>query len=443
MVENINLDYNQLKDICRLTHSRWVCWFEKIQLFEGAGNKIDWTLPSSSYGLNKSKEALLSNLINRPKVSTWMAGALSTGRMRSRNLGDLKECLSCERIFIFPNQEAQKLLVVGADVLTPTGKGFFKVLARGVRSDHPVLNLSDDILNSFLYDMESDGSYDLRRILNRVISVLVGHIHCDIACLGIRQGDTFRLEAAWGYPDRQLGKIVDIEDNAELIKVVETRSSVIVNNIQIGGACPMVSEFGGESGSWIGVPIVVGKRVIGAVCFLSHKNDLYDQSVIRLADTLVEQIAPSIETIVTFAEISRHLGKQALLNELASAVAIGIDIEEVSQRIVGRLRRVFHTNYVAVLLPSSDKKYLREYGEKVYQTSHLMVPYDRSLAGHVIETGQPMRIGDLSKSSEWEGLSPQARSELSVPLKFRGNVIGVLDIESTEPDAFTRRDEIL
>jgi signal transduction histidine kinase len=63
--------------------------------------------------------------------------------------------------------------------------------------------------------------------------------------------------------------------------------------------------------------------------------------------------------------------------------------------------------------------------------------------GNSVRTGQPARIGDLRNVENKVELDPEFRSELAVPLKYRGRVIGALVLVSKDINAFTHSDEQL
>jgi two-component system NtrC family sensor kinase len=63
-----------------------------------------------------------------------------------------------------------------------------------------------------------------------------------------------------------------------------------------------------------------------------------------------------------------------------------------------------------------------------------------SLVGYAVETGQLVRLGDIRKAPRYVGADPRVHSALSVPLKYRGRVIGAIDLESWAPNAFSEED---
>ncbi|GBC99591.1 Sensor protein ZraS [bacterium HR17] len=64
-----------------------------------------------------------------------------------------------------------------------------------------------------------------------------------------------------------------------------------------------------------------------------------------------------------------------------------------------------------------------------------------SISGYVAATGQPYTCGDVTKDPHYYPLFADTRSELAVPLIGRGHkVLGVLNVESEKPNAFTDQD---
>jgi len=64
------------------------------------------------------------------------------------------------------------------------------------------------------------------------------------------------------------------------------------------------------------------------------------------------------------------------------------------------------------------------------------------MVGYVAQHGEPRIALDTGKDAVFFDNPdlPQTRSEATLPLRARGQVIGVLDVQSTEPEAFTQED---
>ncbi len=62
------------------------------------------------------------------------------------------------------------------------------------------------------------------------------------------------------------------------------------------------------------------------------------------------------------------------------------------------------------------------------------------VCGRVADRGVPILVGDTANESEYSEWVPGVRSEACVPITSGGRVIGIIDVESYEPNAFTQTD---
>ncbi|SFM06666.1 GAF domain-containing protein [Shimia aestuarii] len=78
-----------------------------------------------------------------------------------------------------------------------------------------------------------------------------------------------------------------------------------------------------------------------------------------------------------------------------------------------------------------------------YQGGHgcLVIPFERGVCGAAARTGEVQLVPDVEAFSDHIACSSSTRSELVLPVWDKdGALIGVFDIDSDQPDAFTRKD---
>jgi len=63
------------------------------------------------------------------------------------------------------------------------------------------------------------------------------------------------------------------------------------------------------------------------------------------------------------------------------------------------------------------------------------------ITGWVATTGEPLRSGDVRAEKRYVSINARVRSEMAVPVEMRGQVIGLLNVDSTQVDAFSAIDE--
>ncbi len=73
----------------------------------------------------------------------------------------------------------------------------------------------------------------------------------------------------------------------------------------------------------------------------------------------------------------------------------------------------------------------------------LKLAIGRGVTGWVAKTGQPLRVPDVRADPRYVSVRKDVRSELAVPMILEGQLIGVLNVDSTRKNAFSVADEEL
>lgn len=77
-----------------------------------------------------------------------------------------------------------------------------------------------------------------------------------------------------------------------------------------------------------------------------------------------------------------------------------------------------------------------------YQGGHgcLVIPFSRGVCGAAARTGQVQLVADVEDFPGHIACSSSTRSEVVLPFWRKGVLLGVLDMDSDRPDAFTTED---
>jgi sigma-B regulation protein RsbU (phosphoserine phosphatase) len=126
-------------------------------------------------------------------------------------------------------------------------------------------------------------------------------------------------------------------------------------------------------------------------------------------------------------------------------VASVLDLDELFSRIAQLTKRVIDYRTFGILLLTDqgelEMKLALQYGEKVQVPR---VRLGEGLVGYAALHKEPVLVSDVSQDPRYIKLVPDVRSELAIPLLLKDRCIGVVDLESPELDAFSKRDvEIL
>ena len=78
-----------------------------------------------------------------------------------------------------------------------------------------------------------------------------------------------------------------------------------------------------------------------------------------------------------------------------------------------------------------------------YQGGHgcLMIPFSKGVCGAAARTGEVQLVADVDSFDGHIACAASTRSEIVLPVRnATGRLLGVLDIDSNQPDAFTQED---
>ncbi len=139
--------------------------------------------------------------------------------------------------------------------------------------------------------------------------------------------------------------------------------------------------------------------------------------------------------------------KLAAVYELSREMTLSANIEQISNSVLDIAQKALNFDNCALFLidESSDELYTkaqRGYSKEIDEI-RLHIDYYKGVIASAARTGNAIYVPDVSKNGRYIRGVPGGRSELAVPLKIGGKVIGVLDVESKNIDSFTEEDQEL
>lgn len=133
---------------------------------------------------------------------------------------------------------------------------------------------------------------------------------------------------------------------------------------------------------------------------------------------------------------------QEMLNSVRSLVSSLPDGSSVLAEVVSLLHRerpAYH--WVGIYLLEGEELVLGPYVGK--PTIHTRIPLNQGICGAAASTGQTITVDDVNADPRYLACSLETRSEIVVPIRHEGRILGEIDIDSDQPAAFTQRDRDL
>jgi GAF domain-containing protein len=199
-----------------------------------------------------------------------------------------------------------------------------------------------------------------------------------------------------------------------------------------------------ETRAEIGVPIKVGERIIGMLDVQSKRPFDFGDETVKILQIVADQIAVAFVNSELFADAQERLSQHRLLHHVTTAAASSTTIDEALNSAVQGLQVTLGGDQISILLADRENKTLEVKSAIGYADNDVYavkIPFNTGVTGWVASYRQPLRINDVSKEPRYIGINNRVRSEMAIPLIYRNDVLGVLNVESTKLDAYSESDE--
>jgi len=172
----------------------------------------------------------------------------------------------------------------------------------------------------------------------------------------------------------------------------------------------------------------------------SPEPGYFREDQVKLLNLLASQIAIAIENARVYESERRNRELLSLLYDISLEMSSTLEVDELVRRIAAAVKRIIDYHTFSIFLIDEKQGLLRpkfviRSNEREYQK--LVLPLGTGLVGTAAKLNAPLRIGDVTKDTRYLNVHTETRSELVVPLASKGRVVGVVDLESTQPDYFT------
>lgn len=148
------------------------------------------------------------------------------------------------------------------------------------------------------------------------------------------------------------------------------------------------------------------------------------------------------------SELTRRASQLEAISSVARTIALMQDIDTLLPAITKLISQQFGFYHVGVFLVDETQKkaILRaansEGGQQMLKRQHSLPLSHRSIVGYSISRGEPRVALDVGIDSVHFNNPdlPETRSEMALPLRVAGRVMGALDVQSRDTNAFSEED---
>ena len=151
-----------------------------------------------------------------------------------------------------------------------------------------------------------------------------------------------------------------------------------------------------------------------------------------------------IRSTVRRAMEKRRLGARLdAIYDLSREMALALDVEQVVGAVLDIVERVLEFETCSLELVDEERGELYSLAMRGMEwkvAPRLPLSSAKGIVIAVARDGEPLYVPDVREDPRYMEASAATRSELAVPLKVKRGVVGVLNVESAQVDAFSQDD---
>ncbi len=297
----------------------------------------------------------------------------------------------------------------------------------------PVESLLLDVADVLATSLDLDTT--LRRVAEVVRKVIDYEIFAILLLYEKTQDLRFRFQV--GYPPEFAERSRIKVGEGVTGRAAQSRQAVLIDDVTKD---PRYIEGVPNVRSELAIPLITKNRVIGVIDIEAREPGYFTEEHVKVLTLVASRMAAGIENAQLYTRTTKQAKILGLLNEIARELTSILNLDELLGRIAELVRRLIdYQMFSIVLLDAAGEKLQHRFSLRFNENIHLKheIPLGRGVVGHAAESMQAVLVPDVTKDPRYVEVNPETRSELAVPLIYKGKVIGVLDLEHTRRGFFT------
>jgi signal transduction histidine kinase len=357
-------------------------------------------------------------------------------RVGERIIGVLD--VQCTQLDAFSESDERLLTTIGGQLSTVIENSrLYAETYQGVRELTSLMEVSQAL----------NEAEDLETILDIVLKeafALNGSREGSIILIDPPDGDRLRIVA-----ERGLGAEVVEEFNSRPVSRHEgtykrTLSTGQILEVADTSSDPdFLDDVGSRAQQVTNVPLIADRGPIGLIAVDGLPRD---DTTRHLLMTLAGIAAVAIDKERLHQETVARLAEVSTLYTLSTQITSSLSTTSVLQSIVSILRMTLDCRACSIFLIERTGEYLQlevASGPSVAWKGIARLKLGEGISGRAITEQRSIYIPDTKLEPDFIFFDPQIRSLLVVPLIVRGEVIGTLSIDDTEPNSFDQELRLL
>ncbi len=129
----------------------------------------------------------------------------------------------------------------------------------------------------------------------------------------------------------------------------------------------------------------------------------------------------------------------SLLSRIRELAASALSLDALQKAIVAAIAAEFpHYNWTGFYMLDPGDSQMLLLGAFIGEpTPHVRIPVNQGICGAAVASGETVVVDDVNADPRYLSCSIRTKSEIVVPIRAHGKIMGEIDIDSHTPAAFT------
>ncbi len=230
-----------------------------------------------------------------------------------------------------------------------------------------------------------------------------------------------------------------------LVGILMVNGNIPAPSIQIQANASRLADWNTSSLLFL----LAAAIMVTGLNLLSSSLDRAIKQQTRLAEDLAKERDTLDQRVdERTVQIRRREAELFAASRLAHEIATSTDLDDLLDKSADMIRDTFGFYHAGIFLVDEKKEYavLRsatgEAGRIMLARNHRLKVGEVGIVGYVVSRGEPRITMDVEQDSFHfkNPILPETRAEMAIPLRMGSEIMGAIDIQSTQPNAFTADD---
>ncbi len=334
------------------------------------------------------------------------------------------------------------LLAIALPLLFRLVRGSMSGMLAGEHSDYRHVLRSTSRAMSDMPDLEKQASWLIDNLM-RTVDVGKGGLF-----LLDEEEKRYLPQALRGYNDKAVSQMHLDSDNPAVAYLAKADRCLTAEDLervpQLRAMWKLEREQLAELETRVLVPVKVKDKVIGVILLGPKRlrKKMYSVDELEFIYTVANQAAVAIENLRLYQETKDRADWMDMVNSLSRAIGLSLDMTDVYDTFTAALRKLVDFDRISIAVPEGDNlRFLAVSSEVPTELgAGVSIPLKKSVAAWVIANRSTNVENDFAQERQFPvdetHLRDGLRSAIRVPLFYKGEVFGTLNLTSRHPNAY-------